>query len=190
MATTALFISEQYLRDFTPLAANLDIALIFPYCKSVQDTHIQDILGTSLYNTLQTKVINNNPSADEIVLLDLCRQALAWLTVAKALPYIAIQIRNIGVQSSTTDNGSSAELEKLKYVRHEADTTAQFYQKRLTDYLCFNGNLYPDYVHFDATKMMPRMTTPYDCDLSLGGYDNGPFNSHQDLREFWKLYVR
>lgn len=182
--TTALFINEQYLRDFTPLSANIDIKMIFPHCRSVQDTAIQDILGTSLYNTLQDRVTNNNADANETILLDLCRSALAWLTVAKMLPFVSIQIRNIGTVQTNTDNGNVASIEQMKYIRNEAQTTAEFYLKRLSDYLIFNGNLFPDYIHPDLTKMIPRSQDPYDCDLWTG--NSGDF----DAMEFWKRYLR
>ena len=187
---TALFISEEYLRDFTPLSANIDMQMIFPHVASFQDAFIQDILGTTLYNNMQAVVIANNPTTLETTLLNLCRQALAWGTVAKMIPFVSIQIRNIGTVQTTTDNGSTATLEMMKYIRNEAQTQYEFYAKRLSDYLLFHGNLYPGYVQFDATQMAPRMKSPYNCGLYLGATEDQGIYGDFDLHTFWQRYVR
>lgn len=191
---TALFIDEKYLKEFTPLAANLDMAMIFPHVAAFQDSFIQDILGSSLYDTLQARVIANNPSTTplggEAGLLDLCRSALAWGTVAKMLPFISIQIRNQGTIQTTTDNGTVASLEQIKYLKNECQSQYEFYAKRLTDFLLFHGSIFPDYVQFDPTRLIPRMRAPYDSGLYLGpSQDGGPFDTKESLHDFWRRYI-
>ena len=51
MAATfsALFIDDQYLKDYTPLGKSVDINEIYPFVEEAQNVYIQDVLGTPLY---------------------------------------------------------------------------------------------------------------------------------------------
>lgn len=187
MATYALFIDEKYLREFSPLSANIDVATIFPYARSIQDMILQDTLGTSLYDTLQAHIVAGTVTANETILLNYCRSALAWLTVETAIPFVWMQIRNIGVQQSTTDNGTSADLANMKYLRNECAEKSEFYMKRLKEYLCNNGNLFPDYTSPDSEGMQPNTETSYDSGLYLGN-SNGT-QGQIDLYDWYKKYI-
>lgn len=162
---SALFISESYLKTFTPLSSNIDVAVLWPQVKVFQDTHIQDILGSQLYITLQDNVANNTTSTDEDNLLNLCRQALAWGSIWENLPWIATQIRNKGLMQNNSENSQSADLETLKYLRNEAKDRYEFYSQRIRNYLCYNGHLFPDYVSQTDPDILPSSKENYTCDL-------------------------
>ncbi len=182
----ALFISEQFLRDYTPISSNVDVDFIWPHIKAFQDTNIQLPLGSKLYNTLQTKIAASTAlNSYETALLDLCRMALAWGTLSQMIPFLAIQIRNKGVMENNSENSASADLEKIKYIRHEAQNMYEFYTQRVLDYLCDNGNQFPDYINPD-NPIAPSNGPAYDSDLWLGGQSNDDF----DALAFWRKYIK
>jgi hypothetical protein len=58
MAATfsALFIDDQYLKDYTPLGKSVDINEIYPFVEEAQNVYVQDVLGTPLYMDLEYKL--------------------------------------------------------------------------------------------------------------------------------------
>jgi hypothetical protein len=181
----ALFVSETYLKDFTPITSNVDIAMIWPHIKVYQDLHIQPILGSKLYEGLQARIIANTLTANDTALLDLCRQALVWGTLDQLIPFLAIQVRNKGVGSNTGENFESADLDKLKWLQGQAHSIFKFYAQRIQDYLCENGSLFSEYTNPD-NPMVPDPTLTFDCGIYLGPSSKEDF----DALEFWKRYIR
>jgi hypothetical protein len=166
----ALFISEKYLKDFTAISANIDVTDLLPHIIVAQDVHIQDAIGSKLYNTLQDHIVNNTVSADEDDLIKLIRPALAYYTLYTALPFIHIKIRNKGVLKQNGENTEAVELNELKYLRGEVLDNAEFYLRRVNNYLCDNGNLFPDYKNQSGSDIMSNRRN-YSCELYLGEYE-------------------
>ena len=183
----ATFVSETFLRAYTPVSSNVDIDFIWPHIVVFQDLHIQNILGSKLYNSLQVKISTSaSLTSYEQDLLELVRMALVWGTVQQMLPFLAIQIRNKGVMENNSENSQNTSLENLKYIRHEAQKMYEFYQQRVLDYLCDNGNHIPDYANPD-NPIFPDPKTTYTCDLYLGPA-NG--ESYFDFEAFYRKYIR
>ncbi len=178
----ALFISQEFLKSYAPMSGNVDIALVFPHVEAYQSLYIQDVLGTSLYIDLQNKVVANTLSNIEIQLLDLCRQAIAWGALAKALPWINIQVRNKGLEKQTSDNASNADLADLKYLRNEANNTANFYIERIKRFLCDNSQSFPEFLEGNE-DVIPSNSSSYHSGLYLG-----PANGSCDAKTVLKKY--
>ena len=56
----ALFITDNELRRRSIIGGNVDSDKFIQFIEAAQDTHIQNYLGTLLYNKLQTLIINGN----------------------------------------------------------------------------------------------------------------------------------
>ena len=48
-----LFISEETIKNSTTINGNVDVEMLLPYIKVAQDIHVQQVLGTDLYDKLQ-----------------------------------------------------------------------------------------------------------------------------------------
>ena len=68
MATT-LFVSENYIKEFTPIGDLVQWSDIRPTAELSQDSFIQDILGTNFYVYLQGKYEAQTLSTNEISLM-------------------------------------------------------------------------------------------------------------------------
>lgn len=182
----ALFVSETYLRTYTPIASNVDVDFIFPHVSVFQDTNIQLILGSKLYNGLQDRIIAGTLTPDDQELLDLCRQALAWGATAQLIPFLAVQIRNKGVVENTSDNTASADIDKVRWLQSSARDVYEFYAQRIKDYLCDNGARFAEYTSPEY-PIGPSAGSPYSTDLYLGP----EMDSREAERlDFWKRWIR
>ena len=181
---SALFIDDQYLKDYTPIGQNIDPLQIYPFVEDSQDIYIQDLLGTPLYMDLTYKLyVGTTYSSSERTLVDLCSKALAYYTVYMAIPHLAIKIRNIGVARPTSDNTQPSTMEEMKYIREEVKNMAEFWSERIVRFLCENSTTYPLY-KASSDDMYPS-GGQYDSDIYLDDY-----SLSQAEIEFLKKYYR
>jgi hypothetical protein len=164
--TTALFIDDAYLKEYSPVGKSVDVELLFPFVMNAQDIYSQDILGTPLYNDFVSKITNNTPLTQiEWQLMDLVSRALVYWTVYSALPHIMLRMRNAGVVKTNAENTTNSDLTEMKYLREEMKNLAEFYNQRIVNFLCDNSNLFPLY---DAvSKDIYPSNTQYDSDIYI-----------------------
>ena len=163
-----LFISETYLRDNTPLSQNLDIQDIVPNIDPAQDMYIQPILGTNFYNALLLIYSAQPLNANETVLVNHIKPALAYRAAEMSMPFIQYQIKNKGPQTQSGDNSSSVDNPVLSYLRNELKNRAEFYETRLVKYLCANASLFPDYQTNNGTDITPsNQRNAFDSGFAL-----------------------
>lgn len=163
----ALLISESYLKQFTPLSTMIDYTDLRPSVEQAQDSWLQDILGTNFYVYLQNKYVAQTLTADEVTLMNHIKPFLAYRAAAEGIPFVHYSIKNKGVQVQNGDYSAPAELVEFKYIRNELDNRSEFYAKRLSNYLCQYGNLYPEYVSDNSTDMKPSPGGYDGCDLAF-----------------------
>lgn len=161
-----LFIGEQYLKDKTVLSNNIDIELITPNIEYSQDSHIQPILGSKFYNSLQLSYSAQTLNSYETELVALIKPALAYRSAEASLPFINLQIRNKGINKMNSENAVQADLSDMKYLRETLQSRAEFYENRIQDYLLKNGNEFADYINPDS-PIAPDNRSAFSCDLYI-----------------------
>jgi hypothetical protein len=171
MSQRAFFIDETYLKDNSPLSGNVDIAEIYPYAKVCEEIYIQEAIGTSLFNDLAAKIILDEDLSgypNELILVKKIREAVLWYTVYKALPFISIKVRNIGLVKQTGENLTSADSQDVKDLRHECKINGDFFLKRVQDYLCDFGDLFSAYTCGVDDELPPNTDSPTpSCDIAF-----------------------
>ena len=136
MSYTALLVSEQRMKQWTSLDENVRVEEITPFIINAQDIYVQDTLGTKFYNRLKEGVINDDLNADEIELLnDYVAPTLMQYSLYLMLPSIKYKIVEKGLLSGTSEETAATSLDELKYMRQATLDLAQFYNKRLTEFL-------------------------------------------------------
>lgn len=174
MANHAFFISETYLKNNSPLSANIDVEELYPFMKSTEDVRIQEAIGTKLYEYLIDQVIASKASpatplsTDDETLIKKLRDVLVWYIPFDALPFIAMKIRNIGVVNQNGENLQNGVRADISYLRQECKEKGDFYLKRVQDYLCYYHSLYPVYMKETKDQMFPNTSSPTpSCDVAF-----------------------
>lgn len=180
----ALMVSQTFFNSYAAISGNVDKTLVFPHLETFQSMYIQDALGTSLYNDIISKIISNTLSSIEIELLQLCRQAIVWGGLAKALPWINMQVRNQGILKQSGDNSENIDLKEMQYLRTEAKSTSEFYLVRIKHFLCSNLQQFPEYLEGNE-DIVPSNSNTYTSELYLGP-SNG--SDCSDLKHVFKKY--
>jgi len=143
---TALFISRTDLVQNTILDGNVDTDKFIHFIKIAQEIHIRNYLGTDLYNAIVTKINAGNLSGAYLTLTTTYVQPmLIHYAMADYLPFAAYQVKNGGVFKHTSENAESVEKNEIDYLVNKERDFAEYYTRRLIDFITFNINSYPEY---------------------------------------------
>lgn len=165
-----LFIKPEDLKRRSILNGNLDTDKFIQYIHIAQEIHIQNYLGTKLYQKLETGIENTTLNSDQTRLLtDYIQDALIHFAAAEFLPFSSIQVQNGGVFKHVSENASSVDKEELDYLAQKERDNAEYYAKRLVDYLCKNKDLYPEYSTNEDDDIKPDNEVNYTGGWYLGG---------------------
>lgn len=176
MAAISLFVSEQRFKQFTSVDNNVRDNDVAVYILQAQQMYAQDTLGTTFYNRLTEGIIANDLTADEGNLLnDYIAPMVMQYGYYLMLPTLKYKIVDKGVLNGTSEETSATSLEELKYLRQAALDAAQFYTKRLREYLLDNPGMFTQYENPGTDGMYPNKTNPYFSGLvTPGGPRNKP----------------
>ena len=147
---TALFISRTDLVRNSIIDGNIDTDKFIQFIKLAQEIHIQNYLGTELYNKLGTLIsdgsIDDSGNAKYKTLLnDYVAQMLIWFAQVDYIPFAAYSIRNGGVYKHRSETADTVGKNEVDYLVEKARTNAQWYTRRFIDYMNFNSTNFPEY---------------------------------------------
>ena len=162
---TALFITKDDLVRQTVLSGNLDFDKIVHFIKIAQDIHVHQLLGSRLYNKLQSDIIGGSLSGNYKTLVeDYIKPILTQCTLLEYLPFSQYTISNKGVFKSTSENSTQPDAEEIDKMKDAARDTAQQYARRMVDHIDFNPTLYPEYLTNNNEEIHPQK------DIRFGGW--------------------
>ena len=157
-----LFIKAEDLKKNTILGGSVDTNKFIQYIKISQEIHIQNYLGSKLYQRLIAGITAGDLNADETTLLDdYIQDALIHFASAEYLPFAAYQISNGGVYKHTSENSTGVDKNEIDYLVQKERDFAQYYIKRMVDYLCVNSSLFPEYSTNVDNDIRPSKNSNY-----------------------------
>jgi hypothetical protein len=150
MSYNTLFISEQTLKDRSVLDQNVDNKLITTTIKYVQDTRMQEVCGTTLYEKLVTDLNTNGTlSGNYKTLVDLyLTDMLIWFTLAELTMILNYKFFNKGVMNKSADDANPVSIDDLDRVKEYYWNKGEYYEARAIKHLrqSVATNLYPEYL--------------------------------------------
>lgn len=153
---TALLITSNDLRRNSIIDGNVDTDKFIQFVKIAQQMHIQNYLGTKLYDKITDDVVNNNLSGDYLTLVnEYIKPMLIHFAMVDYLPFSAYQLSNGGIYKHSSENSESATKEEVDYLVDKHRGFAQFYTRRFIDFMSFNNNKYPEYNQNQNDDMYP-----------------------------------
>ena len=157
----ALFITVKDLKDNSIISGTTDADKLIHFIEVAQDIHIQQYLGTRLYEKLQTLIIGNTindvANADYKSLRDTyIKPMLIWFTQVEYLPFSMFKIDNGGLSKHRGEADDFVNYSDIDRMESKARARAEFYTQRLVDYLCNNSNLFPEYLNNANEDLRPN----------------------------------
>lgn len=144
-------ITENYIKENTPLTENNQMKDIFPHIDTAQEVHLQHILGSDFYEDILNKFGNQTLDPDEVKLVsDYIKPALLYRTLYLSLPFIQYNLRNKGFMVNTDDSSNAANQNEFLFMYNIVRDRAIGNEELLKKYLCKNDKLFPKYKNPDG----------------------------------------
>tara|TARA_R110001606_G_scaffold62989_2_gene146312 strand:+ start:2729 stop:3229 length:501 start_codon:yes stop_codon:yes gene_type:complete len=162
---TALFITPTDLKRNSLVDGNVDTDKFIQFIKIAQQIHIQNYLGTALYDRISADVIAGTLTGNYLFLVnEYIKDMLIHFAMVDYLPFAAYQVANGGVFKHISENSESVTKNEVDTLIDKHRNFAQFYTRRFIDYICFNNNLFPEYNANQNADMFP------DTDANFVGW--------------------
>lgn len=165
----ALFITNKDLVRNTIVDGNVDVNKFKQFISLAQDIHIQNYLGSDLYNKISDLIIaqelNPTDNPEYVTLVDeYIKPMLIHFAMVDYIPFAAYQIANGGVFKHNSENSETATKEEVDYLIDRHRSFAEFYTRRFIDFMVYNQNTYPEYNTNSEDDMYP------DRDANFSGW--------------------
>lgn len=141
-----LLMTPAYLKRHGLVDENVDDSYITPIIELCQDTFVQEILGTGLYNEIKTQIAAGSVSAlNQTLLDDKVLAAMKWWVTSKVIKRTTYKLSNQGVKVFESENYVTPDSSIIGNLEEEYMNAAEYYANAATMYLIENSTLYPLY---------------------------------------------
>tara|TARA_R110001592_G_C13021385_1_gene737588 strand:+ start:375 stop:878 length:504 start_codon:yes stop_codon:yes gene_type:complete len=160
---TALFIKRADLVKNTALSGNVDTDKFIQFIKLAQEIHIQNYLGTDLYDKISNHIIAGNLAGDYLSLVnEYIQPMLIHFAMAEYLPFAAYTISNGGVYKHSSENSTQPQKEEIDSLISKERDYAEYYTTRFIDYMSFNATgKFPEYYSNNNEDIYPDKDSLY-----------------------------
>lgn len=144
---TALFIRTSDIVKHTALSGSVDSNKFLQFVQLAQEIHVQNLLGSDLYDKISADIIANSLTGDYKILTDsYLKPLLIHFGMVEYLPFSAYSIANGGVFKHSPQSSDVASKEEIDSLIQKHRDYASYYSSRLVDYLCsYASSKFPEY---------------------------------------------
>jgi len=158
----ALFITREDIVKYTALNGNVDTDKFIQFIKIAQDIHIQNYLGTKLFQKLQADIIAGTLAGNYLnLVVSYVKPMLIHWGMVEYLPFAAYTIANKGVYKHSSENSENVDKNEVDYLLEKERSIAQNYTQRFIDYMSFNQQLFPEYRSNKNNDIFPDSMNNY-----------------------------
>lgn len=161
----ALFISRDDIIKFTALNGNIDTDKFIQFVKIAQDIHIQNYLGTKLFDKINDGIVAGNLASHYTTLLSkyIKPMVIHW-SMVEYMPFAAYTIANKGVYKHNSENSENVDKLEVDFLIEKERSIAEHYTRRFIDFMSFNQQNFPEYNTNSNADMFP------DKEADFGGW--------------------
>lgn len=163
---TVLFINRTDLIRNSIIDGNVDTDKYIQFIKLAQEIHIQNYMGTKLYEGLTAALIDGIDKAAnarwKTLLDDYIVSMLIWFSQVDYIPFASYQIKNGGMFKHRSENADSVSKDEVDYLVEKARTNAEWYSRRFIDFMNFNQTLYPEYTNNTNDDIYPSYDATFN----------------------------
>jgi len=160
---TPLFIKRSDIVKNTALSGNVDPDKFLQFVKLAQEIHIQNFLGTDLYNKISNDILASSLTGDYLTLInDYIQPMLIHYAMAEYLPFAAYTIANGGIFKHNSENATQPSKSEIDVLISKERDYAEYYTNRFVDYMSFNASsMFPEYYTNNNEDIYPDKESYY-----------------------------
>jgi hypothetical protein len=180
MSNFVYFISSTFLKEHTPINENVDDKILKNAIQEAQEIYIRDVVGSGIYNELQTQAFNNTLSTANKTLLDsYIAPCLKYYTLTESMLPMTFKMLNKTLGTRTSDNTQPVTIDEMTMVERRYRDKAEYYAQRLREFLQANSTIYPLFFNPGSTIDTIR---PHNTQIFGGIYL--PPNNDEDFKYY------
>lgn len=169
-----LLISEDNVKTLSGLNDNIWGKSLLPAIREAQEIGLQGIIGTCLYQKLCSVVEDGSIKDSENIayktLLDnQIQYYLLYKVISDLIPIIGVKLANIGTVISNDEHIQNLTEDERSRVDTYYAYRADFYCKRLQEFLLENRELFPELDECACNNMRANLESASSVGLWLGG---------------------
>lgn len=164
-----LFISEEYVKSNSVLDENIDVKTIRPTIYDCQRDYLKPILGTDLYDKLISDISGSTLTGNYLTLVNdyIAECLLKWVVFEFNIVGL-YKYRNKSVSKQNSENSQPVDYTEQRYLMDYWQKKAETRSQDITDYLCANSDLFPEYLsNSDDDDLYPNAYN-YSTSIYLG----------------------
>jgi len=161
-------VTETWLKDNTSICKNISIEDVKPAIIVAQELFLCNYFGENFYNHILNAYDTQTLTADEILLYEKIRPAIAYRAAEMAVVELTLQFSNKGLQQFSGDNSAPVDLNSLMAFKNEMIKRASGYELRLKQWLELNKTKFP--IFYPSTDTFVKPADPnedYDFELAI-----------------------
>ena len=157
-----LFINRDDLVKNTIIDGNVQADKLMHFIDIAQTIHIQNYLGTDLYNKLKTMIDDGSITGTiyETLLVDHVQPMLIHYAMVDFLPFAAYQIKQGGIFKHVSENAETVDKNEVDYLVEKERSLAEYYTRRFIQFMDFNQQSYPEYTSNTNDDIYPDRDEP------------------------------
>lgn len=166
-------INDKYLKIFSPIPLNYDMAEINNYVKLSEVQWILPVIGDAWYEELIDQVQNNElTDENSTALLEAIYPYLGFAVAYESLPFQWVHISQVGVTKGHSENSESASLKDLTLVQNHLRGQLEARKDYCIKWLDEHSTSFPLYI-------------PTNCGCSCSCDGKGKLNKPNPLKELY-----
>jgi hypothetical protein len=157
-----LFISRNDLVKNTIIDGNVQADKLMHFIEIAQTIHIQNYLGTDLYNKIKTMIDDGSITGTiyETLLVDHVQPMLIHYAMVDFLPFAAYQIKQGGIFKHVSENAETVDKNEVDYLVEKERSLAEYYTRRFIQFMDFNQQSFPEYTSNTNDDIYPDRDEP------------------------------
>lgn len=168
--TNILLISEDYIKTHSGLNDNIWGNYLTPSIREAQDIKLQSILGTNLYKSILKQIEDDKLGIKYQELIDDYIQIyLMYQTITELIPLLSVKLSNFGLVLSNDEHLVNINADEKELLRSYYENKADFYGRRLQEFLIENYTKFPELKESDCNKIKENLYSSSSTGLFLGG---------------------
>ena len=152
---TTLFVTQNDIKNNSIVSGSVDVDRFIQYIKIAQEIHIQNYLGTKLYERLQNYIeqqgaqngtfSGDDTDAEKILLDQHVKDMTIFWALVEYMPFASYQITNKSVLRHSSETAENVGKDEIEYLTNKYRNLAQYYSDRFINFMSYNQTTYPEY---------------------------------------------
>lgn len=166
-------VSANFIRSLTNISNSTQDKFLASAIRETQDIDLTEVLGSKLVKRLCDLVSSGEivevENKDYKELLDNTQYFMAYSTVSKLCLITTVKIDNIGVNTTADEKVNPLTLADVFKIENYYTNKADYYKKRLQDYLLANKDKYIELKGCSKYEVNPTLHSAASSPIFLGG---------------------